>query len=327
MKVLRPIGHEEQLSIIDHLDELRSRLIICAAALLVAFGVCFWQNHALIDALNRALPPAAKTGLGAQQSVNSDLGHFFADFEKQLAAASAGLQAAKGVPASVGRDLDNVARDAGHIATILPKDASAQAKPITIGVGESFTTTLIVVAYFALLFTLPLLLYQLYAFILPALSSQERRVAVPTMIAAPVLFTVGVVFTYFAILPPAVHFLQGYNSKDFQILVQASTYYKFEVYMMLGIGLLFQVPLGLLGLQKMGVITASTLTLNWRYAIVIIAVIAAALPGVDPITMVLETLPLILLYAASIVLLRWVEYRNRGRALAEPPVGGDSDAL
>jgi sec-independent protein translocase protein TatC len=327
MKVLRPIGHEEQLSIIDHLDELRSRLIICAAALAVAFGVCFWQNHALIDALNRALPPAAKTGLGAQQTVNSDLGRFFGDMERQLAAAGAGLQTSKGVPASVARDLDNVARDAGHISKLLPKDASAQAKPITIGVGESFTTTLLVVVYFSLLFTLPLLLYQLYAFILPALSHQERRVAVPTMIAAPVLFTVGVVFTYFAILPPAVHFLQGYNSKDFQILVQASTYYKFEVYMMLGIGLLFQVPLGLLGLQKMGVITADTLTLNWRYAIVIIAIIAAALPGVDPVTMILETLPLILLYAASIVMLKWVEYRNNRRALAQPERESDSDAL
>jgi sec-independent protein translocase protein TatC len=327
MKVLRPIGHEEQLSIIDHLDELRSRLIICAAALIVAFGLCFWQNHALIDALNRALPPAAKTGLGAQQSVNTDLGHFFADFERQLAAASAGLQASKGVPSSVARDLDNVARDAGQIAKILPKDASAQAKPITIGVGESFTTTLLVVGYFALLFTLPLLLYQLYAFILPALSKQERRVAVPTMIAAPLLFTVGVVFTYFAILPPAVHFLQGYNSQDFQILVQAATYYKFEVYLMLGIGLLFQVPLGLLGLQKMGVITSRTLTLNWRYATVIIAVIAAALPGVDPVTMLLETLPLLVLSAISIVMLKWVEYRNGTRGLAEPPAGGDADAL
>jgi sec-independent protein translocase protein TatC len=324
---LRPIGHEDQLSIIDHLDELRSRLLICALALAVAFGVCFWQNHALIDALNRALPQAAKSGLGAQGTVNNDLASFFADFERQLTAASAGLQVSKGVPASVGRDFDNLARDAGHISKLLPKDASAQAKPITIGIGESFTTTLLVVGYFSLLFTLPLLLYQFYAFVLPALSREERRVAVPTMIAAPALFVVGVVFTYFAILPPAVHFLQGYNSKDFQILEQASSYYKFEVLLMLGLGLLFQVPLLLLGLQKLGVITASTLTLNWRYATVIIAVIAAALPGVDPVTMMLETLPLLLLYGASIVMLKWVERRNRKRELTHAQGGGGRDAL
>ena len=100
-------------------------------------------------------------------------------------------------------------------------------------------------------------------------------------------------FTFFAILPPAIHFLQGYNSRQFQILVQAKTYYKFEIILMLGIGLAFQVPLLLLALQKVGVITASTLTLNWRYATVLIAVIAAALPGVDPVTMAFETLPLV----------------------------------
>jgi sec-independent protein translocase protein TatC len=92
---------------------------------------------------------------------------------------------------------------------------------------------------------------------------------------------------------------------------------------MLAVGLLFQVPLLLLGLQKMGIITASTLTLNWRYAIVIIAIIAAALPGVDPVTMVLETVPLILLYAASIVLLQWVERRNRKRDLTSAGGGGN----
>jgi len=319
---LAPIGHEDQLSIIDHLDELRSRLIICAAALVVAFCVCFWQNHALIDALNRALPPAAKTGLGAQQRVNNDLASFFADFQKQLSVAGSGLHGVSGVPASVPSSLERAARDAGHISKLLPKDASAQEKPITIGVGESFTTTLLVVGYFALLFTLPLLLYQLYAFVLPALSREERRVAVPTMVAAPFLFVVGVVFTYFAILPPAVHFLQGYNSQDFQNLLQANAYYKFEVILMLAVGLLFQVPLLLLGLQKMGIITASTLTLNWRYAIVIIAIIAAALPGVDPVTMVLETVPLILLYAASIVLLQWVERRDRKRDLTSAGGGG-----
>jgi len=319
---LRPIAHEDQLSIIDHLDELRSRLIVCGAAFLLVFCICFWQNHALIVALNRALPPAAKSGIGAQQKVNTDLAHELAGMAKSLKDASAALLPSKSVSPAVSAYLHQAGSYAATAARLLPKDASAQAKPITIGVGESFTTTLLVVAYFALLFTLPLLLYQFYAFLLPALSKEERRIAVPTMIAAPVLFVIGAGFTYLAVLPPAVHFLQGYNSKDFQILIQASTYYKFEVIMMLGIGLAFQVPLLLLGLQKLGVITASTLTLNWRYAAVIIAVIAAALPGVDPVTMTLETVPLILLYIVSIVLLKWVEHRASRRSLVEAAGGG-----
>jgi sec-independent protein translocase protein TatC len=329
MAKLRPIGHEDRLSIIDHLDELRGRLIICGVALFVAFGICFWQNGALIDALNRALPPAATSGLGAQQNVNAALGKEFAGMQKSLDAAGAILKDTKSVPPAVGTYIQQAAAYAGRASKTLPKDASAQAKPVTLGVGESFTTTLLVVGYFALLFTLPLLLYQAYAFILPALSGQERRIAIPTMIAAPVLFTAGAVFTFFAILPPAIHFLQGYNSNQFQILVQAKTYYKFEIILMLGIGLAFQIPLGLLALQKVGVITASTLSTNWRYATVLIAIAAAALPGVDPVTMAFETLPLVLLYLASIVLLRWVEYRARKRSLAEAamPQSDDDDSF
>ena len=317
MTALRPIRHEDRLSVIDHLDELRTRLFVSVGALLVAFCICFAFNGQLITVLNRALPPAAKSGLGAQQKVNAKLGRDLAGLQRYLASAGKTLSGDASVPQSVGRDLQTAAAYAGNAATELPKGASAQAKPITIGVSEAFTTTLMVVGYFALMVTLPILLYQLYAFVIPALSKDERRVAVPSMIAAPLLFVAGCVFTYFAIVPPAIHFLQGYNSNDFQNLLQAKAYYKFEIFLMMGIGLAFQVPLLLLALQKVGIITASTLTLNWRYATVLIAVIAAALPGVDPVTMFMETLPLVLLYLSSIVLLKFVERRNSRRLLAE----------
>jgi sec-independent protein translocase protein TatC len=119
------------------------------------------------------------------------------------------------------------------------------------------------------------------------------------------------------VLPPAVHFLQGYNNSDFQILVQAKTYYRFEMLIMLGIGLAFQLPLVLLALQRIGVISSKTLTGNWRYAVVVIAVIVAALPGVDPVTMFFETLPLVILYGVSIVLLHIGERRLAKREAAE----------
>ena len=108
-------------------------------------------------------------------------------------------------------------------------------------------------------------------------------------------------------------------------LVQAKTYYMFEIFTMIGIGLAFQLPLGLLALQQLGVINSRTLTGNWRYATVIIAVVAAAMPGADPVTTGLETAPLVILFLVSIVLLKVADRRAARRAAAEerenPTVG------
>ncbi len=317
MKRLRPIGHDDTLSVVDHLDELRSRLIVCVAVLFVAFCACFWQNNALIKVLNRALPQtqtaARSGGLAAEPSQSALLRDGLAKMELGTRA----LAQDPGLPASVRKYELVIAQGAGEAVQSLPRSVSNQVKPITIGVGESFTTTLIVVGYFSLMIALPVLLYQLYAFVVPALNRNERRIATPVMLAAPTLFVAGAAFAYFLVLPPAVHFLQGYNSENFDILVQAKTYYKFEMLLMIGIGATFQVPLVLLGLQRLGVITARTLTKHWRYAVVLIAIIAAALPGVDPVTMTFETLPLILLFLASIVMLKIVDRRDAKRAAIE----------
>jgi sec-independent protein translocase protein TatC len=129
-----------------------------------------------------------------------------------------------------------------------------------------------------------------------------------------------VAFAYAIVLPPAVKFLQGYNADNYQILVQAKTYYTFEILTMLGVGVAFQLPLALLALDRVGVVSARTLTKNWRYAVVIMAIIAAAMPGADPVTTGLEMLPLVLLYVASIVMLivadRRAARRERSNELA-----------
>jgi sec-independent protein translocase protein TatC len=316
-KVIKPIGHEDRLSIVDHLDELRSRLIVCLVALLVAFGVCFWQNHALLGLLNRALPHnssvTTQQGLGsvASQAVIERNAYRTQAEADRLAAASPGLSIqARQAYARAAAAADKAART-------LPNSAPEKEKPITLGVGEPFTTTLTVAAYFALLFTLPLLIYEAYAFVLPALNRNERRVATPLILAAPALFMAGVVFAYIFVLPPAVHFLQGYNHEQFDVLVQAKAYYSFQVVTMLAIGLAFQLPLALLGLHRIGVINGSTLTRHWRYATVGIAVIAAAMPGADPVTTGLETLPLVILFLASIVMLKIADRRAAARAAAE----------
>jgi sec-independent protein translocase protein TatC len=316
-KVLRPIGHEDKLTIVDHLDELRSRLIVCVIALAVAFGVCFWQNHALLTVLNRALPHSSSTtgqhGLAAVPTETSQLRQAFSNIERgaDALALSPHLSAADRQAAAL------MAHGASEGAKALPSSAPQKEKPITIGVGEPFMTTLTVVAYFALLFALPVLIYECYAFVIPALAPHERRAVLPAMVAAPVLFVIGVVFAYLVVLPPAVHFLQGYNSDQFDILVQAKSYYTFQVLTMLGVGLAFQLPLGLLALQRIGVVDGRTLTRHWRYGIVIIAVVAAALPGSDPVTTGLEALPLVILYLASIVMLKIADRRAAARAAAE----------
>ncbi len=314
-KVLRPIGHEDRLSIVDHLDELRSRLIVCGVALGVAFALCFWQSNQVLKILNSRLPPASTVSANHISGLTRDsvsAARHFSDAGSLLQT----LSRSSDLPAGQASLLAQAAQQISAAAKALPSKAPANV-PITIGVGEPFTTTLTVCFYFSVLLTLPILLYEVYAFVIPALSAEERRVATPVMIAAPVLFVMGVVFTYLIVLPAAISFLQDYNSAQFNALVQARPLYSFEVMTMAAIGLAFQLPLALLGLRQLGVINGSTLTRHWRYATVILAVIAAAMPGADPVTTGLETLPLVILFLASIVLLKLADRRDARRAAAE----------
>ena len=321
-RVLRPIGHEDRLSVVGHLDELRTRLLVCVGVLVIAFGLAFWQNHRLLDVLNRALPATPKTTANHLSGLTNDS----VSAAKELAVAAAGARQLAQSPTQSATDraaFSQLTQGLAQASKALPQ-ATPKRLPITIGIGEPFATTLTVAFYFALLFSLPVLIFNAYAFVLPAFNRTERQVALPLMGMAPLLFLGGVFFTYFLVLPPAVRFLQGYNSNNFDILVQAKTYYSFEILTMLGVGLAFQLPLGLLAFQRLGVISARTLTRHWRYAVVLIAVIAAALPGPDPVTTGLEMLPLLVLYLLSIVLLRIADRRAAARAARELQTIDDS---
>ena len=155
----RPVAHADELPLVDHLDELRSRIIVTLAAFGVALALCFWQNHLLLEIANAPLPD--------------------------------------------GRE------------------------PITFGVAEPFTTTLTVSAYAAILLTLPVLLYELYAFTLPALKPGERRTILPFLLAAPLLFLSGVVFAYLVVVPAATDFLLNFNATEFNVEIRAKDYYSF----------------------------------------------------------------------------------------------------
>jgi sec-independent protein translocase protein TatC len=241
---IRPVSHDDKLSVVDHLDELRNRLIVSLLAFVVAWALTTWQNHLILEIVNNPLPVDDATG-------------------KQI-------------------------------------------EPITLGPTEAFTTTLLNAAYFALILSAPVILYQLYAFILPAFSPTERRVATPLLVMVPFLFIAGVVFCYFVVLPPALSFLLNFNASEFNTQVRAKDYYSFVTMLMLVMGLGFQIPIGILAACKLGVTNAEKLRRNRRYAIVLIVVLAALLPTLDPISLILESLPFYLLYELSILLAaRW----------------------
>jgi sec-independent protein translocase protein TatC len=180
-------------------------------------------------------------------------------------------------------------------------------KPITLGVAEPFTTTFTVAFYAALLIALPILLFQAYAFILPAFAPGERRVALPLMLMVPFLFLGGVAFGYFIVLPRSIEFLQNFNDDDFDILIRASDYYKFAVVLLAGIGLTFEIPVVVLGITRLGIVTPRQLQKNWGYVLLALSILAAvATPTPDPWTMTFALVPLFLLFEVSILLAWWL---------------------
>jgi sec-independent protein translocase protein TatC len=250
---VRPVSHEDQLTLVEHLDELRSRLIVCILVFGVALALCFWQNNLLLEIASHPLP----------------------EHHKRL---------------------------------------------ITFGVTEPFTTTLTVSAYAAIILSLPIWLWQLYAYVLPAFSPGERRVVLPILLMFPLLFLAGVAFAYFVVMPAAVSFLLNFNDTQFNVQVRARDYYGFFSMTELAGAIIFQLPLAILAVTRLGIVPVEWFSKNRRYAYLIIAVVAAALPGVDPVSMMLEMVPLLILFELSILIARvFGRPRERGGAIEPTP--------
>jgi sec-independent protein translocase protein TatC len=248
---VRAVSHEDRLTLVEHLDELRSRLLVCLAALGVALALCFWQNHLLLEIAQGPLPS----------------------------------------------DHDQL---------------------ITFGVTEPFTTTLTVSAYGAIVLSLPVVLWQLYAYVLPAFSTTERKTVLPILLLFPVLFIAGIAFAYFVVMPAAVNFLLNFNDGQFNIQLRARDYYSFFSMTELACGLIFQLPLAIIAVTRLGIVRVEQLTENRRYAYLIIAIVAAALPGVDPVTMLIEMVPLLVLFELSILLARVLGRPGTSGGVAQP---------
>jgi sec-independent protein translocase protein TatC len=245
MSVLpRRLQHGEEATLVEHLGELRTRLIISLIALAAGFAVAYGFHGRLLHWLNRPLPP--------------DLG-----------------------------------------------------KPVTFSPIEPFATSIMVSLWAGLLLALPIVLWQLWAFLAPALEERKQRSILVPVAFATILGLGGVLFGYFVILNPAIHFLTNYDSSYYNIQIRARDYYRFVSFVLLGVAVAFEVPVFVLALVRLRILSAAQLRHTWRAGIFVMTVIGVILPGVDPVSTLLSVIPLVLLYVLSIGLATFLEPRWR----------------
>jgi sec-independent protein translocase protein TatC len=247
----RRLRHGEEATLVEHLGELRTRLIVCLVAVAVAFAVTYAFHGRLLEWLNRPLPADKRP-------------------------------------------------------------------PITFGVLEPFTISIMVSFYAAVLLVLPIIFWQVWAFLAPAFEERHQRSMTMLVAFATALAVGGIAFGYWLILPAAVHFLTNYDSSHYDILVRARDYYAFTSFLLLGVALAFEVPVFVLGLVRLRILTAARLRATWRFGIFAMTALGVLLPGVDPVSTVLSVVTLISLYALSIALAMFFEPRWRRTRAVEP---------
>ena len=237
----RRLGHGEEASLVEHLGELRARLLIALLAIAVAFPVAFFFNETLIEWLKSPLPD--------------------------------------------GRRL------------------------VTFGVTEPFFTTIKVSLYASFAAALPVVLYQLWSFLAPAVEERTQRVVALFVTLATALFAAGVAFGYFIVLPRALTFLTNFHDDLFEIQVRASYYFSFVSLTLVAMGLAFELPIFILALVRLRIVTARQLRRNWRMGVFLVVLGAVLLPTVDPISLAFEVVPLLTLYFLSVWLASVMERR------------------
>jgi sec-independent protein translocase protein TatC len=239
--VPRRLQHGEEATLVEHLDELRSRLIISLVAIIPAFILAFVFHEDIIEWLTGPLPD-----------------------DKKL---------------------------------------------VTLGVVEPFSTSIKVSMIAALAFALPVLLWQIWSFLAPAVEVHAQRVVLVSVLLATTLFACGVMFMYYIVLPRALDFLTSFDENIYDIQIRASYYYSFVSWTLLAGGLAFQLPIFILALVRLRVLSSERLRKNRGTAFVILLVFAILLPTVDPVSLAFEVVPLVLLYELSIWLSVFMERR------------------
>jgi sec-independent protein translocase protein TatC len=253
LRLPRRLGHTEEASLVEHLDELRSRIIISLLALVATTTVTFIFHHHLIEWLERPLPP-----------------------------------------------------DRRHL--------------ITFGVAEPFLTSFKISLMAGIALAFPILLWQLWSFLAPAFDESSQRVVAVFVLFSTVLLAAGVAFGYWLVLPQALHFLTHYDDKLYDINIRARDYFSFAVAVLAAVGIVFELPIFVLGLVRIGILSTYTLRHNRRLGYFVVAVIAVLLPGIDPVTTAFEGIPLVVLYEGSIWLAVLMERRWGIREAAAEPL-------
>jgi sec-independent protein translocase protein TatC len=239
----RRLSHGEEATLVEHLDELRTRIFVSLGALAIGFAVAFVFHRHLLHWLNAPLP-----------------------------------------------------NDRG--------------KPITLSVAEPFLTAMKVSLLAGLALALPVVLWQLWGFLAPAVEPHAERTVLQFVALATVLLVAGVAFGYWIVLPKAVSFLTNFDEQQFNAQIRAKDYYGFVMTTLLAVGVVFELPIFMLALVRLGVLSTSTLRRKRRLGYFIVAVVAVLLPGIDPVTTTFEMVPLLILYEASIWLSVLVERRS-----------------
>jgi sec-independent protein translocase protein TatC len=324
---------EGQMSFLDHLDELRKRLVNSVIIVVIAFVFCFWMSDEIFDFLSipirRALSEAERRdlpvkGLTGDEKIlplanlrDGDKGLYIFDRPTKLGISV--IAPGTSVEATVGKDSDGIAgvftsetiiTNNGVIPTgvRLPVDLAigAKAEPtadeklIVTTAPESFTLFVTVSLYSAIALSIPLLLWQIWGFISPALYKHERSYVTPFIALSTVSFVVGAAFAYYILFPPALGYLLGLG-EDFRLLLRASDYFDFITLIMLAMGIIFQMPAVTYVLARIGIISAALLARSWKIALVVILIIAAVVsPTGDIPNMMLFAAPMMVLYVFSI---------------------------
>jgi sec-independent protein translocase protein TatC len=239
----RRLSHGEEATLVEHLGELRARIVISLAAIAAGFVVAYVFHSHLVHWLEDALP-------------------------------------------------------ANH------------RKLTTLSPAEPFLTSMWISLYAGFLLALPVVLYQVWSFFAPAFAVHTQRVVVGLAAFAAFLGAGGLVFGYWVALPAAVHFLTNYDKSLYQIQIRAKDYLSFAAVVLFAVTIVFEVPIVILGLVRIGVLSSAKLRRNRRIGYVVMAAIAVALPGVDPVTTSLEMVPLMLLFEGSIWLSVLMERRQ-----------------
>ena len=228
----RRLSHDEEATLVEHLTELRHRLVICLLAIVPAFALAYGFHARLIEKLEDLAPEGSKF--------------------------------------------------------------------VTLGVTEPFTTSLKVSFYAALAIVLPILLWQIWAFLAPAVTEGAQRVLGLFAVLSTGLFAAGVAFCYVIVLPKALAFLVDFDSGLYEEQIRASYFLSFVTLTLFAFGIAFQMPIFILALVRIGVLTSDRLRSNRRIGYVLMLAFAILLPTVDPVSLALEVAPLLFLFELSI---------------------------